>query len=283
MSLEGEYDLDYHEWDELDQALLEEFNGEEREPMVRREAVYGTNAIVEVMGMPSQQEPSPMDVDSDSDQRLRAPGPFRMHAKKLALTYPQCELAPGIALARILVKWGVNNIKWVVVGQEKHRDGNHHLHAAIWLKTAFDTTSPSSLDFIGGQHGSYETMRDPAAWVKYCIKDGNWVASEGFDPEAYITSRKKRSAVSFETVAKKIKGGKTVKEVNDAHPGFILQHLAKVRVYETFVRAVTREVPEQWPSEPSREVRKEWFHAEEYIYNWLRLNVITGTVREFKQ
>ena len=63
----------------------------------------------------------------------------------------------------------------------------------------------------------------------------------------------------------------------------VLQHLAKVKVYETFIVGTERPAVEQWPPCPSPAVRSTFTLTECSILDWLHANVISGDDRIFKQ
>lgn len=66
-------------------------------------------------------------------------------------------------------------IKDYVVCTELHEDGTPHLHAFLRYETRV-TWSPTLWD-IGGFHGHYETAKSWKAVIKYCGKDGNYIAN----------------------------------------------------------------------------------------------------------
>jgi len=237
--------------------------------MERQPALVGA-ALIEALGGPVvEPEEVPAEVPV-----VR----FRLRSKKLYLTYPQCPAEPADVLARAFEKWGEEGIKWIVIGRERHQDGNYHLHIAMWLVDQFDTSDPSYLDFLGGQHGNYQSMRNPRRCVKYCAKDGIVLAS-GIDVEQYLADSSAKRGVQFTTHAKSLSNGKRLRDINEADPGFVLQHLSKIRAYESFVQA------QQNPSE-MRDWPEDWNVAglnrsEDLIVTWLLANVIGNPVRVF--
>ncbi len=270
-------------WDSLDEALMREVEGEQElemrddevlpRPLARAEAVGDVaRAVAEVEEAGAQEVPvAPV---------IRAPqGRFRLHAKKLYLTYAQCDTDPQEVLTAILTRWGEAGVKWAVVGQEQHQDGHNHLHVALWLTTALDTRDPHSLDALAGVHGNYQAMRDPVGCVKYCVKDGNFV-SYGIDVQAYLRARAKKVATSFETVANMVIEGETLGDINSAHPGFMLQHLGKVKAYESFM-SQRQSVDELVPWVISPEDQRLWHGGEVAVQTWLMQNLISGRTRAF--
>ncbi len=97
------------------------------------------------------------------------PSRFRIHARRLALTFPQNDTTKDVAMARILEKWS-GDIKWCVVTQESHQDGCPHLHIAISFSKKKDFKRPDFADFIAGAHGNYQAMKNELDWLKYITK-----------------------------------------------------------------------------------------------------------------
>jgi hypothetical protein len=210
--------------------------------------------------------------------------PFRLRGKKLYLTYPRCDVEPAVVLERIVAMEG--GVKWAVVARERHEDGAYHLHVAMWLNRQYDRRSADCLDHLAGQHGNYQQMRDAVKCLEYCLKDGDFVATEGFDPRAYIEARRKKTSVSFETVARKIVSGDSLRVVNEAHPGFVLQHLQKIRAYESFVSTLVSVELLPWPAAPTMRDAMDFCGPEHAILAWCQTNLfpVNGVypVRPFK-
>ncbi len=95
---------------------------------------------------------------------------FRLHARRLALTFPQNATTKDVAMARILAKWS-GDIKWTVVTQESHQDGNPHLHIAIVFTKKKDFKRSAFADFIANAHGNYQAMKNELDWLKYITKN----------------------------------------------------------------------------------------------------------------
>lgn len=158
----------------------------------------------------------------------------RVQNKKFALTYPQCDCFPQLALETIISREEVQKlgVECCVVAQEEHKDGNKHLHVFLILSSPFryQKGEGTTWDFVTGQHGNYQQMRDPAAWLKYVIKGGNYVTyPEDFDPQSFIASRKKKTSYKAEVVAKQImKGERNISVLLEEFPGFMLVNQRKV-------------------------------------------------------
>ena len=60
-----------------------------------------------------------------------------------------------------------------IVGQEKHMDGNLHLHAYAKFDKAVNYKDPRCFDLTHGDqtyHGKYEPAKSAIASIKYCCK-----------------------------------------------------------------------------------------------------------------
>lgn len=134
--------------------------------------------------------------------------PFRLNAKGLFLTYSQCATSREDALANAqrLLNTDDNEIVTYIVAQEKHKDGNFHLHCWFGMRTSVNFKDVNKLDVIGGQHGNYQGARSPKNVMAYCIKeDQNWLAN--FDVVrklAAMTSKKKYVGTELITNKRKL-------------------------------------------------------------------------------
>lgn len=161
----------------------------------------------------------------------------RVQGIKFALTFPQCDYDKILALNHIMLKFGAN-LKWAVVSQEPHKDGNMHLHVAIHLKERIRYTDRGATywDFVARQHGNYQLMRSAHKWVKYCIKGGNVVSTPGFDPAAFVRNAQRHKSQQGAVIANKIlKGEKDLMALSIEHPGYMINNLAKVEQFCQFV------------------------------------------------
>jgi hypothetical protein len=78
---------------------------------------------------------------------------FRVNSQNIFLTFPQCPLPMEEALSHLQAicmkkQW---LIKEYVIAQEKHSDGNPHLHAWISLNKKVNIGDPALFD-ISGYH-----------------------------------------------------------------------------------------------------------------------------------
>lgn len=71
---------------------------------------------------------------------------FRLSAKVLFVTYPQCPVPKDAILAHLD---SILDIEWALIAQEEHKDGNAHLHALVKLNKKLDTKNSRLLDYEG--------------------------------------------------------------------------------------------------------------------------------------
>lgn len=61
-----------------------------------------------------------------------------------------------------------------IIGQEKHEDGQPHLHVYVKYLTKIRTKVPTFFDITAGDkvyHGKYETAKSAIASIKYITKE----------------------------------------------------------------------------------------------------------------
>lgn len=121
-------------------------------------------------------------------------GAFRLSAKALLLTYPQCGLAKEAAMELLREKFPPENIIFMIVAQEFHEDGHPHLHALILLRTRCNIRNCRYLDLVEGEmvfHGNYQATRNLRNAIAYVTKDGD-VCEHGEIPEHLLDTKKSK-------------------------------------------------------------------------------------------
>lgn len=111
-----------------------------------------------------------------SSSAVSEPKVFRLNAFGFFLTWPQCPITKEEAAKQLQHKTPVEK---GVIAEEKHEDGQPHLHAYLKYSkklnisnaTYFDLTSEDGTKY----HGNYQTAKCSAAVTKYCTKDGNYL------------------------------------------------------------------------------------------------------------
>ncbi len=164
----------------------------------------------------------------------------RIQLLQFALTYPQCDVLPSTALSNIIAHFNnmPQTISYCVVAREPHKDGNNHLHVALKLseKLRYTDQSGKYWDFVTKQHGNYQRMKRPTSWVGYCIKGGNFVCSEGFDPQLFCSATSKKRSYVSEVIAKEIIANeKDLNQLVEEYPGFMIMQLKKVQHFVDFM------------------------------------------------
>jgi hypothetical protein len=192
---------------------------------------------------------------------------FRLNAKNLLLTYPQCSTTKEAVLSRIQ-EFFQDRLDFAIVAREQHQSGDPHLHCLVSLNQRVNFRDPHCLDHLAGQHGSYEAVKFLKKAMEYVTKDGDYV-SHGIDPQEII--KKKKSAKS-DTVAKSVLEGKTFDDVVEQDPGFAMMNKKKIEefiAYTEFKRAASRLQP--WPTLTPPLVTDDSTDAD--IKRWLIANI----------
>jgi hypothetical protein len=208
------------------------------------------------------------------------PKKYRLQAKQLFLTYPKCPVPPSVAL-KLLEDILKPDVDYSLCVQEKHQDGTLHLHCVIVMKKKLRTSNPHFADLsVAGTtyHGSYEGCRGLRASIEYLFKTGNKVEGCRCDPKKLLESLQKKTGAKHAQVAHMILvENKTVEEINQLYPGYVLQNLRKIQNYHSWLENIkmmdTPKKPfnltHQWNREdPSRE----W---ELKIVKWINTNFTT--------
>jgi len=216
---------------------------------------------------------------SDEDETLEKPAPtektqkkeFRMNAMKFLLTYAQCHTKKEDAAKRIEEKFG-NDLKGYIVCEEKHQNGDPHLHVFLLFNKRKNFKQASCFDFIGGQHGNYKVVNSLRGSVEYVTKAGCYVV-KGLD----IESIKSKKAPKNETVAKMLMDGKSMVEVNEHDPGYVMINKRKLEEYGTWVRLLKHRKEKEDYVPPTIEGLNE---ADLQIAQWITANIRSS--RRFK-
>lgn len=107
--------------------------------------------------------------------------PFRLQRKDFFLTYSQCNGSPQELLDKFKEE---NHLRYIIVGQEHHQDGNLHLHAFLLFSKLKDIRNERYFDFNGCHPnirlGKTTSIQDTIA---YCEKEGFVVVEYGERPQ----------------------------------------------------------------------------------------------------
>lgn len=144
--------------------------------------------------------------------------PFRLSAKNIFLTYPQCPLSPQQLLDRLRAKFTFAEYS---IGQENHQDGNLHLHAVLCFEKKLETRTETLFD-VDGYHPNIQAARNRGDCIRYTQKEGLFITN--------ITEIDGKKPI-FTEVANLIRSGKTYRDLVESHPGFTLQHSKKIKEF----------------------------------------------------
>lgn len=200
---------------------------------------------------------------------------FRLCAKSLFLTYPQCYTEKGILFQNIKTKWG-DNIDSLIVCKENHQDGHPHLHAAIRFLTEQDCKNAREYDSLVDppKHGNYKACRKLKSAFQYCAKTDPEPLLWGLACELIDGTTSK-----CDIVVKMIDENKTLKEVKDKMPGFFMMNMSKIVSYQQYAKLEkTKKVRLEWEMPRARDDLTEEEHI---IGHWIFENM--KKPREFKQ
>lgn len=98
---------------------------------------------------------------------------FRLNTQQIFLTYAQCDKSPQEVFDFLNRKVELDKY---IVAQEKHKDGNNHIHAYLLLKKKINIRDPRYFD-IDDFHPKVEGCRSWKNVVKYVTKDGNYITN----------------------------------------------------------------------------------------------------------
>lgn len=99
---------------------------------------------------------------------------FRLNARKVFITYPQCDMPKLDALMAL----NTDKVKYILVAQEKHKVEGLHLHVVIQFKKKVDIKRADYFDLIHNfkiYHPNIQTCRSIDASIKYAKKDGDYI------------------------------------------------------------------------------------------------------------
>lgn len=127
------------------------------------------------MELDPHDSPTPQQ-DIESNPSGPATKGFRINSQNLFLTYSQCPL-PKEYVKEVLAQ-RLPVLRYIVA-EEKHKDGESHLHVYLRLEAKIDRNDPRFLD-IDGYHPNIRSCRSPKAVQTYCTKDGNYITNIDF-------------------------------------------------------------------------------------------------------
>lgn len=201
---------------------------------------------------------------------------FRLAAKNLYLTFPQCTRTKEYLINSIKTFFN-DNLVYAVVAHELHKDGTDHLHALVSLKERYESRNPNCLDILANKHGNYQTARSTIKVMEYITKDGDYV-SEGVDPEEFLELARNKKSTKSAIIARKIIDGDEVKDIIEEYPGYAMINLAKMIKFKQFVSTMSKKPEEEWGGVDEMDY---WPAEAQTIVRWLNKNIMKP--RKFKQ
>lgn len=110
------------------------------------------------------------------------------------LTYPQNDASPSTLLSELS---DVDEIEEYLIAQEEHKDEGKHLHAYVKFKNGVKKTDAPTVFNVLDKSGNYQPARSCKNVIKYCSKDGNYIAN--FDLDNYLNKKKKLCVKTIQT------------------------------------------------------------------------------------
>ena len=138
---------------------------------------------------------------------------FKLQSKNIFLTYAQCDVSKEALLAYLQ---SLAPIQEYCIGQEKHQDGNLHLHAFVSFKERFTTRDERIFD-CNGFHPNIQVVRNKKKCVEYCCKE---------DPEPLSNTQPKKDWGIILQEAQTQE--EFLKQVQESHPREYILNLEKI-------------------------------------------------------
>nr|WNK15257.1 MAG: C1 replication-associated protein [Grapevine red blotch virus] len=102
---------------------------------------------------------------------------FNLRSKNFFLTYPQCPVHKQFALDLFKSKFS-KTLDYALIAEEKHQDGEPHLHALLIFKKRQAIRNPKHFDITISSHSYHPNItkpRDVTDVLNYVGKDGDTV------------------------------------------------------------------------------------------------------------
>lgn len=206
---------------------------------------------------------------ANSTNSTAARGRTQFQGKNWFLTYPQCSLTKEEGLSLLLRTFDEQyHVLTLIVAEEKHKDGETHLHALMCLQDKLRTRDAKFAD-IAGFHGNYQTARSVKNTAEYIKKDGNFIV-HGVDIV-------KTSGSTSSAVAKLAMTGATLKEIMDKFPGYMAQNQNKIEYFQRRWMEVNMETKIPLPV-----INWNMNETSAKIAHWLAMNLWTNGPRPLR-
>lgn len=177
---------------------------------------------------------------------------FRISAKNLFLTYPQCPLSPEIATGLLRDLFSRQDPVYVLVSSETHEDDTLHLHALVCLSKRKESTSANFADLTVQSgvtyHGNYQTARNIQHVKKYVLKNPVDTFVFGAEEDVFGPGAPSKEKVNAR-LARKIVSGKPLVSLisKPKYQPYLLTNLSKVKYFQITVATLFSKAPLPFP------------------------------------
>lgn len=156
-----------------------------------------------------------------SDEVKETKTKFRLNSQQLFLTYSQCPSSLDEIYNHLKSKLDIDKY---IIAQEKHADGNLHIHCYLLLKKKVNIKDPRKLDY-NEYHPKIEGCRSYKNVIKYVTKDGHYITNYDKEllekiinenkkvSEIYTSARKRASEGEVDEAMKLLEHPKTVRDL----------------------------------------------------------------------
>lgn len=173
----------------------------------------------------------------------------RLQAKRILLTWAQCPIQKEEAIRQLEEKFE-NNIEYLLIAQEQHKDGNPHLHGVLLLKTRLDTYDFKIMELTDANGRKYkadvEVIRSIEKTIAYVKKENNW-SEQGTNP---MRAKKEERVNKLQFIKEH-----TVDEIIDTGNFTLFEMRAALSLKREFNNQKL-----SWPTWKKREVK--WYFGE---------------------
>lgn len=164
----------------------------------------------------------------------------RLQGSHFFLTFPKCKIVKE-KFNDLFKKVVKVDLDFLVVAQEKHKDGTDHLHVAFKTKKKIKL-SFKKLDEITGKRGNYQTARDICKVLTYITKENAFsiypVQIKTMDDLMGLLKKKvTKKDIKSNLVAQEIANKKSIYEIAKEEPGFVMMNLKRIQDYQSFLQS----------------------------------------------
>lgn len=207
------------------------------------------------------------------------PSKFQYHAKSIFLTYAQCPIAPATVLEYLKKRTGsdaTNQLHHCAIGQEKHQDGNLHLHIACWYTHELRFTDPKYMDMDGYHPNvSGSKIKSDKRALNYISKEDpeplEWPAP--FIKEKVAAQKNHRKDLTLQLIGKKRTLTQMVED-GDINLMDLPKWQTGLEAYKRMKETEKPDIPEMWPVNPRWDLlipRLDPPHKKRHLWIWSRM------------